>query len=448
MPTVPPSNPGEFHLYPHIHGSPGLHGLSSRSHMRPLLQPQLYDLHLPMRQPKSIIQPKVPLKLDFDSPDGIHDHINHAYGDWDNTYDSRVLLPKYGTGLSTELLPPPPLSSLSNPFAPITPNFLTEPYQMSALTTIETTMSTASTTTSASKTTINTSQAPASSVGQLVKLFPQFLEPSLEPSLDAAINSATTNLVTSKEMTPPCSRPATLGGNNSQQVAPLNSSQSPKLAQKPALPTSDKPHTQHCKRHMMGKGNLPQNFVHSSSINTTTTSSVITSSTSTLPVKVTQDFIQTAARNIREGAKEGMQMIRQFANSLNANVSTTPHVCNNHTTTCSNSAINHLPNPPNMNDQHTHSPNCQYSVSVPATVSNVSVGTSTGCINNTCGADAEDACDSVSDSCSEQSSTTSNSNPKEGKYCDCCYCEFFGHGNVSTVYREYVRLSYVHIIYL
>jgi Ribonuclease G/E len=41
--------------------------------------------------------------------------------------------------------------------------------------------------------------------------------------------------------------------------------------------------------------------------------------------KVTQDFIQTAARNIREGAKEGMQMIRQFASSLNANVN---HTCN------------------------------------------------------------------------------------------------------------------------
>ncbi|XP_018098502.1 protein FAM193A isoform X2 [Xenopus laevis] len=33
------------------------------------------------------------------------------------------------------------------------------------------------------------------------------------------------------------------------------------------------------------------------------------------------------------------------------------------------------------------------------------------------------------DSCSEHSSSTSTStNQKEGKYCDCCYCEFFGHG--------------------
>ncbi|XP_067899448.1 protein FAM193B isoform X2 [Heterodontus francisci] len=33
------------------------------------------------------------------------------------------------------------------------------------------------------------------------------------------------------------------------------------------------------------------------------------------------------------------------------------------------------------------------------------------------------------DSCSEHSSCTSHTaNQKEGKYCDCCYCEFFGHG--------------------
>lgn len=38
------------------------------------------------------------------------------------------------------------------------------------------------------------------------------------------------------------------------------------------------------------------------------------------------------------------------------------------------------------------------------------------------------------DSCSEHSSSTSTStNQKEGKYCDCCYCEFFGHGGVSAL---------------
>ncbi|KAG8508656.1 LOW QUALITY PROTEIN: Protein FAM193A, partial [Galemys pyrenaicus] len=40
------------------------------------------------------------------------------------------------------------------------------------------------------------------------------------------------------------------------------------------------------------------------------------------------------------------------------------------------------------------------------------------------------------DSCSEHSSSTSTSTTqKEGKYCDCCYCEFFGHGGVSAAAR-------------
>ncbi len=65
---------------------------------------------------------------------------------------------------------------------------------------------------------------------------------------------------------------------------------------------------------------------------------------------------------------------------------------------------------------------------------NVSVGTSTGC---EAGCDGhhhhDDQYDSVDDSCSEQSSSTSASNQKDGKYCDCCYCEFFGHSNVSCL---------------
>ena len=43
------------------------------------------------------------------------------------------------------------------------------------------------------------------------------------------------------------------------------------------------------------------------------------------------------------------------------------------------------------------------------------------------------------DSCSEHSSSTSTStNQKEGKYCDCCYCEFFGHGGVSVPGGEFL----------
>lgn len=37
------------------------------------------------------------------------------------------------------------------------------------------------------------------------------------------------------------------------------------------------------------------------------------------------------------------------------------------------------------------------------------------------------------DSGSERSSCASSSNnQRDGKYCDCCYCEFFGHNAVRT----------------
>ena len=64
-------------------------------------------------------------------------------------------------------------------------------------------------------------------------------------------------------------------------------------------------------------------------------------------------------------------------------------------------------------------------------VNNIGVGTSP-CNDPECEVHhGEENCDSVDDSCSEKSSSTTTSNQKEGKYCDCCYCEFFGHNNVS-----------------
>jgi hypothetical protein len=42
--------------------------------------------------------------------------------------------------------------------------------------------------------------------------------------------------------------------------------------------------------------------------------------------------------------------------------------------------------------------------------------------------------ESMDDSCSEKSSSTTTSNQKDGKYCDCCYCEFFGHSTVREIY--------------
>ncbi len=149
---------------------------SHSGHLRPsILQPHLYELHSPLRPPStsdtmtsSQQQPAVAtsvttatnvatssggssnqqqpstipassspattnakpshttsLNLDLDSHEALHEHIYHAYGDWDNTYDpTKLMLAGHkfpgGTGgsFSSELLgPAPPLmTGSSNPF--------------------------------------------------------------------------------------------------------------------------------------------------------------------------------------------------------------------------------------------------------------------------------------------------------------------------------------------
>lgn len=51
------------------------------------------------------------------------------------------------------------------------------------------------------------------------------------------------------------------------------------------------------------------------------------------------------------------------------------------------------------------------------------------------------------DSSSERSSCASSStNQKDGKYCDCCYCEFFGHNAVLGDIFSFLN-KYLHLIY-
>ena len=88
-----------------------------------------------------------------------------------------------------------------------------------------------------------------------------------------------------------------------------------------------------------------------------------------------------------------------------------------------------VPAPPG----HHHHPHPHAAAGlVDATSSDVSSTAGSMCLEaDSCGHNDEN-CDSNDDSCSEQSSSTSTSNQKDGKYCDCCYCEFFGHSTVST----------------
>ncbi|XP_061177860.1 protein FAM193A-like [Saccostrea echinata] len=396
--TIAPetSRPAELHLYPHIHGSPSLHPLANHHVPPPLLPTQLYDLHMPIRQPKSLLQTtgKVLPKLDFDSPEGIHEHMYHAYGEWDNTYNASIPFQKY-SGISTDLLPPPPLTTNFN-----TASFLNEPFSVATQMGVET-VSTTTIPTSAFKTSVShhVSLSTPQSMANITNVNHDHTAVMVSHS-DLPVNS----------MTPPCTRPVTLGGNISQKQT---------VGPTPSVTSDQKQHSQHCKRHnstLLGKNNASCQ-AHNNNNNAST-------------VKVTQELF-SAARNIRENAKEGMQMIRQFANSLNANNNT--HSCNHN----NRNPPNHVLQP---NPDHNHCPN---GVSMPTTVNNVSVGTSTVCMEPNCSNHCGDEnCDSVDDSCSDPSSLTSSSNQKEGKYCDCCYCEFFGHGNppVAPTSKNYEEM--------
>ena len=222
-PHIPPivPRPWKLHLYPHIHGSSGLHSLN-RGHVRPILQPSLYDLHS-TQQRKSIVQRKSPIKLDFDSPEGIHNHINYAYGDWDNSYDARMYM-HLSTTFDSKLLPPPPLSS------PYTSTFLTEPFSVAG-----------SFAAAIPASSVSSPSAFSSAVNNLVMTT---ATPATTKPLDGTSVVKETAVETVgkagkcsnelgspvKSRTSSCTRPVTLGGNNVPKV-------------------SEKLHSQHCKKH-------------------------------------------------------------------------------------------------------------------------------------------------------------------------------------------------------
>ncbi|XP_045190790.2 protein FAM193A-like isoform X3 [Mercenaria mercenaria] len=384
-PIVP--RPGELHLYPHIHGSTGLHTLGrGGGHVRPILQPNLYDLHLPNQRHKSIIQQtKVPIKLDFDSPEGINDHIYHAYGDWDNTtYDPRLLL---GSGkFDSELLPPPPFSS------PYTSTLLTEPLNLPGMFSTSSSLPTSATSSAFVSTFANhTSSAAATQAATKItdNLSVLTTKESLGEQLANKHNQCSNQTTPAPNHNPPCSRPATLGGNNAPKVP-------------------EKGHSQHCKKHNNTRGNAKSGSAPSHNHN---------NNQMKMP-----EMLQT---------KEGRQMFQQYANSLKQQSNQNNHPCthaNNNNNNNTSKVANHLGTLREPHQGNSSTGPCPNSMQLPTSVNNVSVGTSTVCTEPDCDGNHDN--DSFDDNCSEKSSSTSNStSQKEGKYCDCCYCEFFGHGN-------------------
>ncbi|XP_046371497.2 protein FAM193A-like isoform X3 [Haliotis rufescens] len=376
VPITP--RPADLHIYPHIHGSPGLHSLQARN-MRSILPPQLYDLHGPLRQAK------LPVKLDFDNPENIQDHLYHAYGDWDNTpYDPRVVIGgyRYGGGLGSDLLPPPPLTT-NSPYPP-------EP--LSSVSQTATTTTTCTTTSALNNHLANaiTKSMDRSNDHQVKPVLSDSCAKCSEPvsSLSSSLSSSG-----SQPHGPPCTRPATLGGNTQVQQTGVK-----------------QPHT-HCKKHVNGKTTSQPSHNHSLQAHGGLQG-------------VQSDLLKNSPRNKDE-------LSRPLRNS-----SLNPHPCS-HANTRNASAVH-------QTQGDSHAGCCPSSVPMATTVNNVSVGTSTVCTDPDCDAHHDDNCDSIDDSCSEQSSSTSTSNnQKEGsKYCDCCYCEFFGHGNppVAQTSKNYAEM--------
>ncbi|XP_041368374.1 protein FAM193A-like [Gigantopelta aegis] len=385
--TVAP-RPADLHLYPHIHGSPGLHGMPPRG-IQSVLSPQLYDLHSPLRQSK------LPVKLDFDNPDSIQDHLYHAYGDWDNTFDPRNLIGSHhhysSSTMGSDLLPPPP-PPLTN----------TMPYLADPLSCLSSQTVTCTTTTSAFKNNVG---------NHLVNSIPKSGDVSSASSQDQVHGDVCANLPKCSSPSqptanlprphgPPCTRPVTLGGNTSSL-----STGSDKLQQQQQLQQRN----HHCKKHnmpLMNKGQPGHNHAPSGSH------------------AHQPDLLKNTPRN--PGANKGEESLRSMGNA-NLNTNINPHPCS-HAPPGNKNPSNHMYQ--NASVAMPHQGGCSNSVSMPTTVNNVSVGTSTVCNDPNCENHNEDNCDSIDDSCSEKSSSTSASNQKDGsKYCDCCYCEFFGHGN-------------------
>lgn len=431
-----PPRPAQLHLYPHIHGTlpppahshPHLHMTHSHTphaaHSHPqhtarsLLQPQLYDLH-------GVRSQRLPLKLDFEDPDGIQDHLYHAYGDWDNTYNPPLLLPsahRFSSGLSSDLLPPPP--SAETPFSMETPSSVVAASH--AMLAASSSMAAASTA-SAFKAVAGFSTGIPPAFQPPVDPPPQDLstassQPAISSDPSAKVSTTPASLsslpisfapaVSQPSLlphSPPCTRPPPVGGNA------------------PTQPTGKEQRTyaQPCKKYsltppasglqMTGKLGVPPPPPPSSHnhVNVPVCSNGL---------QAAANKLGAAAKNQRPGVPAGQ----------------TSHAC---------SHAQHLVHTSGQ-DSHADSQGgaigtCPSAASLPTTINNVSVGTSTLCADPDCQQHHDDNCDSIDDSCSEKSSSTSTSNnQKEGKYCDCCYCEFFGHGTppVAQTSKNYAEM--------
>ncbi|XP_078662935.1 LOW QUALITY PROTEIN: uncharacterized protein LOC144906481 [Branchiostoma floridae x Branchiostoma belcheri] len=393
-----------LHLYPHIHGHSPLVPTHMGHSVRPLIHPHLYNLYA--KQPRT---KRHPFNLDLDTPEALHEHIYHAYGEWDTSYDSSKFMlgsSKYMGSFGTELLAPgdvplfngtgfaidPALSQMNPPLADPIPLPLTT---VPGVTSVSTSASEASTPAS----TAASSPQKAQDVAQSELTYDQ-PPPSLLDGCQKNKNVVPPYPPSTHHHNPP---PGAFGMVN----PPVSL---PNLADNP-----------YCFKHKPPMPLLPPSHPHPPT----------SSSTSTPPAKLTAEILRSAAVNaaIEEAARA----------SGDQRVPTAPPSA----TGCQR---NHLSAPAHKH-HHPHShpqPPTPAPRSCASSNALANIATSSnGCSDPDCLDGHSHGEDAPDDSCSEKSSSTVNSsNQKDGKYCDCCYCEFFGHGGppVAPTSRNYTEM--------
>jgi hypothetical protein len=355
-----------------------------------------------MKQPKSLLQPqkKHNASFDVDLPDSIlQEHMQHVYtyGEWDtsSSYDTPTKLSlgtKYNGSFATSELfatPPPPLLNGSS--------FMND-----------------------------------MSIGETMPNTSVKMSVSVPVSSHATSVTKTSNIATtSTDQSVP---------DGFKILSPINRSllNQTKLACRPtpsSAPTVTQEnsmlHSDHCTKH--------NPFLH---VHNSTYLGPSSSQTTTTPSPAAVQLAQTHGLQLKfiNAAKEEMsKTLGNIAHSANLNL---PKGCTNPFGNYNN--LNQLSgrvyqtNP--VLDPNTGT--CASSVSMPTSINNVAVGNSATCTDHDCDGHNEETYDSIDDSCSEQSSSTTNSNQKDGKYCDCCYCELLGHGSVSTNVLLYLKCGY------
>ncbi|CAH1782955.1 unnamed protein product [Owenia fusiformis] len=420
--TVPPVSiapqPASLHLYPHIHGATTLSSLQGHTsqHVRPPLHPNLYNLHNSNNFASAASKKHIG---DFDSREAENYNYNTYHcqrpNDGGKAAVNAALYQQHMSNLnSSELLnAPPPL---------ITPggNFLPD-------------------------------HLPTSQTSQSQ---PQDPQPSKASSVPGAHGNHAQGT--------PCrtGKGHTHTEECFKNLQPINRTllnRSPTRSK--ATTRGAEPEAPHCQKH-----NLPGHTVHShgtfadsSHTYTHTNVSAPTAPSQQLQVKLTPELFRSAAIN---AAKEEAARVSSNQNNHSAcsgqrhgnhtghgtpprgGASTTPQQPRNSQHNHNSHSCSHQHGQqPRQTQTDQKSGGCTSSVQLPSTVNNMSTGTASLCTEADCDAH-EDNYDSVDDSCSEQSSSTSTSNQKEGKYCDCCYCEFFGHGTppVAPTSRNYAEM--------